>query len=201
MSVAKAYVDTGLEELQRRLGDQGGLQVEEAYGGGATAAKALSAATSKAMGGHRAWLTQSWLLTVMSLLQEGEALLEEQNHLQKGRHQARRRVGGPQSRSTTPPSANSWTSTTGKRRRKRCSEPRRSTTDERGATAPRRGADVSRVACAVRRVTKSGGMGGRGAALSYMLELLCSGCYGCLEVELGQPPPATTYKGTAAYAN
>ena len=33
------------------------------------------------MGGHRAWLTQSWLLTVMSLLQEGEALLEEQNHL------------------------------------------------------------------------------------------------------------------------
>ena len=81
MCVAKAYVDTGLEELQRRLGDQGGLQVEEAYGGGATAAKALSAATSKAMGGHRAWLTQSWLLTVMSLLQEGEALLEEQNHL------------------------------------------------------------------------------------------------------------------------
>ena len=81
MSVAKAYVDTGLAELQRRLGDQGGLQVEEAYGGGATAAKALSAATSKAMGGDRAWLTQSWLLTVMSLLQEGEALLEEQNHL------------------------------------------------------------------------------------------------------------------------
>ena len=50
MSVAKAYVDTGLAELQRRLRDQGGLQVEEAYGGGATAAKALSAA----MGGDRA---------------------------------------------------------------------------------------------------------------------------------------------------
>ena len=44
-------------------------------------------------------------------------------------------------------------------------------------------------------------MGGRGAVLSYMLELLCSGGYGCLEVELGQPPPATTCKGTAAYAN
>ena len=60
---------------------------------------------------------------------------------------------------------------------------------------------MSRLACAVRTVTKSGGMGGRGAVLSYMLELLCSGCYGCLEVELGQPPPATTCKGTAAYAN
>ena len=39
MSVAKAYVDVGLDELQRHLGDQGGLQIEEAQVGGATAAK------------------------------------------------------------------------------------------------------------------------------------------------------------------
>ena len=33
MSVAKAYVDVGLDELQQHLGDQGGLQIEEAQGG------------------------------------------------------------------------------------------------------------------------------------------------------------------------
>ena len=45
MSVAKAYVDVGLDELQRHLGDQAGLQIEEAQGGGATAAKALKSCT------------------------------------------------------------------------------------------------------------------------------------------------------------
>ena len=45
MSVAKAYVDVGLDELQRHLGDQGGLQIEEAQVGGATAAKALKSCT------------------------------------------------------------------------------------------------------------------------------------------------------------
>ena len=88
MSVAKAYVDVGLDELQRHLGDQGGLQIEEAQGGGATAAKALSAATSRAVQGDRTWLTESWLLTVISLLQEGETLLEEQNLLPEVVHAA-----------------------------------------------------------------------------------------------------------------
>ena len=62
MSVAKAYVDTGLAELQRRLGDQGGLQVEEAYGGGSHGSHSPLRGHVQGPGGGQSWLTQSWLL-------------------------------------------------------------------------------------------------------------------------------------------
>ena len=185
MSVAKAYVDTGLAELQRRLGDQGGLQVEEAYGGEPRQPKPSPRPRPRPWGGQ-SWLMQSWLLTVMSLLQEGEALLEEQNHLPDVVHAAdvvalqdkAIGVSGPLGRSVPSPlfSRLLWV-------KKRSSVV--STCCCRAAASV-----AARVAMRRRRVRRTMAMASHPGGTTSALELLlppCSGGLLCMKLE-GSPP-------------
>ena len=84
--MAIAVLQQGHRHLQAALADQGGLQVIEELEGTDTALKALGAARDKALANNLEWLTEGWLLTVASLLEEGEGLTRELEHVSPVAH-------------------------------------------------------------------------------------------------------------------
>ena len=74
-------LENGQRQLQLALQDQGGNQALDAVAGAATAAKALRSARDRALADNRDWLSEAWLMTVVALLEEGDMLLRELEHL------------------------------------------------------------------------------------------------------------------------
>ena len=81
MAVRIAMLNQGVRQLEEATRDQGGLQTIEAKEGARTALKAMASARGRALDGNRDWLTNNWLLTVASLLEEGDALAYELQHV------------------------------------------------------------------------------------------------------------------------
>eukprot|EP00439_Symbiodinium_sp_Y106_P065648 s3102_g10.t1 len=74
-------LENGQRQLQLALQDQGGNQALDAVAGAATAAKAMRSARDRALADNRDWLSEAWLMTVVALLEEGDMLLRELEHL------------------------------------------------------------------------------------------------------------------------
>ena len=74
-------LENGQRQPQLALQDQGGNQALDAVAGAATAAKALRSARDRALADNRDWLSEAWLMTVVALLEEGDMLLRELEHL------------------------------------------------------------------------------------------------------------------------
>ena len=76
----------GVRQLEQATRDQGGLQIVEAIEGARTARKAMESARDRALQGNRDWLTSNWLYTVASLLEEGDTLALELQHVPTDAH-------------------------------------------------------------------------------------------------------------------
>ena len=75
-----------VRQLEQATRDQGGLQIGEATEGARTARRAMESARDRALQGNRDWLTSNWLYTVASLLEEGDTLALELQHVRTDAH-------------------------------------------------------------------------------------------------------------------
>ena len=71
MGARIAMLAQGVRQLEQATRDQGGLQIVEAI---------------RAVQGNRDWLTSNWLYTVASLLEEGDTLALELQHVRTDAH-------------------------------------------------------------------------------------------------------------------